>query len=224
MYFAPIGYCFYIISENHEIFTQFDTVYTDWVYIEVIIFVSWIIASIFFVLIAYMFKYRAEWQEMINKKSIWALKDCNDFLGYLKNEYKVVCLICVSSVEDILQFLLLLDPTYRNDYFASVNVETRIINFINRSLSFLLMHYAIRSNARGQDNCMFYTISVFRILLVIVAVALVYVNGTKMTWYGRVYFFLDIILVTLLICNDYWSQIQLTNRVERLMKKIHESN
>ena len=111
-YMLPIFYCFYIQCRYKEVFIQWDTPYSNIAYLELNIFISWVLASILFMFLAYTFKYRATWQQIDISKSIWKMKDSNDFLKYLRFEYKIFCLIFTVPFHDLLFYIQCVNPTF----------------------------------------------------------------------------------------------------------------
>ena len=86
--------CLYYLQKNYRFITLYDTPYAEWIFLEVQVFVSWILSSFAFLFVAYCTKYRSLWAEANMKRTEgkWHHKDSNDYLDYLKYEYKAFCL------------------------------------------------------------------------------------------------------------------------------------
>lgn len=69
-------------------------------------FICWIISSILFLALSYLFKYKSIWQEAFSKakKNIWAMKDVDDYLNHLKFEYKLFCVSFSMIVNDLIMY------------------------------------------------------------------------------------------------------------------------
>jgi hypothetical protein len=93
--------CNYLnIYEN--IITHFDTPYSCWIFLEAQLFACWVIASILFLLLTYLCDYRSHWQEhqLLHKRNIWGEKDIDDYMHFLRNEYKVFALVMSFNIVD----------------------------------------------------------------------------------------------------------------------------
>lgn len=133
LYLFPIFYGFFILSSYYTTMTQWDTPYSFWVYIEIKIFVSWILASTLFLLLAYLFKYRATWQEAaaFAHGNIWKLKDCDDFLNYIKFEYRAFCIALVFTIFHILTIISYLEGSLNHPEERIIRLILLILNPFN---------------------------------------------------------------------------------------------
>lgn len=111
-YITPILLMVYYLNKYYPLITHFDTPYSDWLFIEVQMFVCWIIASTLFLLIVYNGQYRSNWQEVSIKvhRSIWREKDTDDFLHYVRHEYIVFCLSVCPAIFDYSMIYFIWDP------------------------------------------------------------------------------------------------------------------
>ena len=61
LYVCPIFYGAFLLAYYHQLVCHWDTPYAKWLFLEVSLFISWILASVAFLLFAYLFKYRSLW-------------------------------------------------------------------------------------------------------------------------------------------------------------------
>lgn len=93
-YLVPIFYSNYLYIKYKEINDRRDTVYANWMFQEIYIFHTYIISGMVCLLTAFLFKYRAPRRErkFRQKGDPWLTKDNDDFLNYMKMEFRQFCL------------------------------------------------------------------------------------------------------------------------------------
>lgn len=93
-YLVPIFYSNYLYIKYKEISDRRDTVYANWMFQEIYVFHTYIISGMVCLLTAFVFKYRAPRRERKIRKSgdPWLVKDNDDFLNYMKMEFRQFCL------------------------------------------------------------------------------------------------------------------------------------
>ena len=100
-------------------------------------------SSVAFLLLAYLFKYRSMWQvaDIKRRRDIWRMKDIDDFLNYVKFEYKNFCLIFTMVLFDYMLWAYYGDPDSNYKLSESAYFRVLMILAINRfvSLSMLLL-------------------------------------------------------------------------------------
>ena len=103
--------------------------------------VCWIMASIVFLMMAYCFKYRALWQEVGIKiqRNIWAEKDIDDFLHYLRHEYFVFCLCFSLNFFDYSQIYWVWVASHDNVSHKFADTVIMVCNQASRILSLVLL-------------------------------------------------------------------------------------
>ena len=89
-YLVPIFYANYIYIKYKSINDRRDTVYANWMFQEILVFQYYIVSGVLCLLSAFIFKYRAPRRErrVRLKKDTWAMKDNDDFLNYMKMEFR----------------------------------------------------------------------------------------------------------------------------------------
>ena len=90
---GSICYIMYLKGQDKHFWND-STVYKDWLNIEVLVFFAWIAAGCLFLLLTYTFKLKSFWRKnkISKQRDIWQHKDTDDFLNYLKFEYKNFCM------------------------------------------------------------------------------------------------------------------------------------
>lgn len=114
-----------------ELFT-FPNLYTKnpskkiWIMIEIYIFFSWIFSSMFFMSISYFIKDRGMWRakKAQQMRDLWTHKDSDDFLSYMKFEYKNFCMGGCFFL-----FNLLLIKWFTGGYGGKVDIMMNSLNY-----------------------------------------------------------------------------------------------
>jgi len=61
-YLGPIIMMFYFSNRYYDNFTYFDTPYSEWMYIEIYLFMCWVLSTSIFLFMCYAFKFRSKWR------------------------------------------------------------------------------------------------------------------------------------------------------------------
>lgn len=140
-YLTPILYCCFYLNKYHFLISRFDTPYAGWIFLEVQIFVCWIVSSFLFLFFAYTCKYRSHWQTIGIKavRNIWGEKDIDDFLHYLRHEYTVFCLCVSLNLFDYSQIYFVWASTHGNVNHKTMDTVVMVLNQVSRIMSLILL-------------------------------------------------------------------------------------
>lgn len=212
-YLGPMIRMCYYLNTNYQQVCHFDTPYTGWMFIEVQVFVCWIVTSFIFLVMVNLSKYRGKWQQLQahNLRNIWRQKDIDDFLHYLRHEYSVFCLCFCLTLFDISELFYIWGLKIGSVDFRVMDTVIMGLMQLSRYMSFGLLAMQIHSDQSKSHQIKIWVTLGARIIIQLGCIGLfvwLWMAGNRrfMVLYGLI----NLITTLLLLVQDLYVQANLT--------------